>query len=332
MKGQWNDKIFSAGQSDFTTLALEAFHVQRRSIPVYKSYTDQLGIRPSLIQTVEQIPFLPISFFKSHDIHTSGKQPELIFESSGTTGSATSRHHVLDSAIYRESFTRSFRLFYGPPSEWRILALLPSYIERSNSSLVYMVEELVRLSSHPESGFYLDEFDKLANTITTLESRQQKTLLLGVTFALLDFADYYDKHNYAPLRNTIIMETGGMKGRKEELTRSVVHTILENVFGVKEVHSEYGMTELLSQAYSSSDGLFQSPAWMKVLLREEDDPLSIRSTGERPGVINIIDLANIHSCCFIATDDVGRLHSNGRFEVLGRLDNSDLRGCSLLTI
>lgn len=334
-KGQWKHKISDVRASDFDDLALETFHFQYANNAVYKAYTDSLHVVPAQLRSISQIPFLPIRFFKSHTITTTAFEPQVVFESSGTTGTTPSRHFVKDTAIYQESFTKGFELFYGDPADWCILGLLPSYLERNNSSLVFMVNELIRQSNHPDGGFYLDEFEKLAALLIELEKQQQKTLLIGVTFALLDFAAYMATLNLAPLQHTIIMETGGMKGRREELVRPQVHTLLKDTFGVPAIHSEYGMTELLSQSYSKGDGFFQPVPWMKVLVREEDDPLSVRqfSVGSpQSGVINIIDLANIYSCSFIATDDTGRCFPDGNFEITGRMDNSDLRGCSLMTI
>lgn len=257
---------------------------------------------------------------------TGDFKPAVIFESSGTTGTAGSRHYVRDTSMYEESFTRCFEMFYGPVQDWCIIALLPSYLERKNSSLVYMTEKLVRKSNHPQSGFYLDEFEKLSAALAGLEQMKQKTLLIGVTFALLDFCEKFPQE----LRHTIVMETGGMKGRREELIRDEVHGILKKAFGLQSIHSEYGMTELMSQAYSDGDGIFSCPPWMKILIRDEEDPFAVKTDGR--GIINVVDLANINSCSFIATDDAGRLNHNGTFEVLGRADGSDLRGCSLMVV
>lgn len=331
MPEQWNHKILSIDEQGFETLSLEIFRHQYKVNPVYKSYVDALPADPAGIRQIEQIPFLPISFFKSHTIVSGNFKPEVVFESSGTTTTVNSRHYVNDASLYKESFTKGFEFFYDAAKEFCIIGLLPSYLERSGSSLVYMINELVKQSNHPESGFYLDEYEKLVTVLQQLENRQQSVLLIGVTFALLDFAEKFP----AQLRYTTIMETGGMKGRRKEMIRAEVHDILKQAFRIPVVHSEYGMTELLSQAYSKGNGLFNTPPWMKILVRDEEDPLSVRSNaGNVPvtGAINIIDLANVHSCSFIATDDAGRLYPNGSFEILGRLDNSDLRGCSLLTL
>jgi hypothetical protein len=290
-----------------------------------------LGTDVASVRAIEQIPFLPVRFFKTHSIQTGAFEPNMIFESSGTTSTTNSRHLVKDIAIYEESFTRGFELFYGSIQEWCIIGLLPSYLERDNSSLVYMVNSLITKSGHPKSGFYLAAKEELVSVIRSLDSEGQKTMLVGVTFALLDFASQLG----LALSHTRIMETGGMKGRRKEMVRQELHELLKKGFGVSNIHSEYGMTELLSQAYSKADGLFHCPPWMKILVRDDEDPLSVRTSttnDSQTGVINVIDLANIHSCCFLATDDAGRLFPDGSFEVLGRIDNSDLRGCSLLTV
>ena len=332
MQDQWNHKMFNQASDNFEALALEAFHFQYEGNEIYRSYVNALGLDLARVRQSSDIPYLPISFFKTHPVKTGTFETDTIFESSGTTQSITSRHFVKDISLYTESFLRAFRLFYGSPSDWCIIGLLPSYLERAHSSLVFMVHELIRQSEHPESGFYLHDFDKLDATLADLDHKNQKTLLIGVTFALLDFAGRYHR----PLKHTVIMETGGMKGRRKEMIRAEVHDILKNAFSLSTIHSEYGMTELLSQAYSRQDGIFYCPPWMRICLRDEEDPLTLRRNnhGGMPinGAINIIDLANIHSCCFIATDDAGRLHPNGGFEVLGRMDNSDLRGCSLMTV
>lgn len=336
MKDQWKHKIFNIQGNAFQGLALELFHFQYANNSVYKEYTDALQVAPSRVSSIAEIPFMPIRFFKSHRIRTTAFEPELHFESSGTTGSVNSLHDIKESDLYRESFNKAFELFYGAPSDWCILGLLPSYLERNNSSLVFMVNELISQSGHSGSGFYLDEFDRLAAVLEELERKKQKTLLIGVTFALLDFAEkYLSAPGRAPLQHTIIMETGGMKGRKEEKLRPEVHAILKKAFGTAVIHSEYGMTELLSQAYSKGEGVFQSPPWMKILVRDEEDPLHIHYPVNKEaisGAINVIDLANVYSCSFIATEDAGRVFADGSFEIIGRMDNSDLRGCSLLFV
>jgi hypothetical protein len=306
---------------------LELFRFQYRHNELYRRYTDTIHTDPVQVKLVEQIPFLPISFFKTHQITTGVFEPEAVFESSGTTQTTNSRHLVKKLDIYRQSFRIAFERFYGPVNDWCILALLPAYLERQHSSLVLMADDLIKQSAHPDSGFYLYNFSQLAEKLRTLEASGQKTLLLGVTFALLDFAESFP----LSLQHTVIMETGGMKGRKREMIREEVHEVLTQAFGVAQIHSEYGMTELLSQAYSKGNGLFECPPWMKILLREEDDPLQVQANQAR-GVINVIDLANIYSCSFIATDDAGKLYPDGTFEVLGRVDNSDIRGCSLMAV
>jgi len=312
-------------------MALDIFRLQYHQNDIYKKYVDSLNIIPESIVSIEEIPFLPISFFKTHEVTTTTFKPEIIFESSGTTGESTSRHQVKSLSLYRKSFTKTFNLFYGDPKKWCILGLLPGYLERKNSSLVTMVNDLIHKTDNSFSGFYLHEHEKLYQTLVHNEIIQQPTLLIGITFSLLDFAEKYS----IKLKNTIIMETGGMKGRREEITREEVHRFLQKKLGVNVIHSEYGMTELLSQSYSKGKGLFHCPPWMKVLVREYNDPFEIISKPATEksvnGLLNIIDLANLYSCCFIATDDVGKLYKNNSFEVLGRRDVSDLRGCSLLT-
>jgi hypothetical protein len=280
------------------------------------------------IVQLADIPFLPISFFKTHNVRCEVNSINpVLFESSGTTRQQPSRHVVADAEVYESSFRRTFAQFYGNVEDYCVIGLLPSYLERQHSSLVYMVNNLVQLSGHAKSGFYLYNFESLAKTLTELEKANQKTILFGVTYALLDFAEQHPM----PLNNTVIIETGGMKGRKRELLRTEVHEVLKKSFSIACIHSEYGMTELLSQAYAVTNGRFQAPPWMRVLVREEDDPFSISSIA-RTGGLNIIDLANIYSCAFIATEDAGRLHADGSFEVLGRLDHAEIRGCSLLAL
>jgi hypothetical protein len=328
MESELIHKVFSVTPAAFDDLCLEIFRYQYNNNPLYRQFTDALSIGPRSVTSALKIPFLPISFFKTHAIKTGDFREGLMFESSGTTALTTSRHYVRLPEVYETSFLSAFRRFYGEPSDFCIIGLLPSYLERSHSSLVHMVDTLVRLSGHIDSGFYLYNQQPLKEVLEKLETKGQQTILIGVTFALLDFADNHPM----PLRHTIVMETGGMKGRKQEITRQEVHDRLKSAFGIKAVHAEYGMTELLSQAYAKTDGIFSCPPWMKVLLREEDDPLHISDQPQQPvtGVINVIDLANIHSCAFIATDDLGRLYPDNRFEVLGRMDASDTRGCSLM--
>ncbi|MEO5500127.1 MAG: acyl transferase [Ginsengibacter sp.] len=327
----WENTIFTTSYYDFEKNALDLFKHQYNQIEIYQKYVDLIIKDISKVNQLNKIPFLPISFFKTHLVTDSPQKFETIFESSGTTGFTTSKHLVTNLDLYKKSFLKSFNLFYGDPKDYCILGLLPSYLENSSSSLVFMVEELIKRSINQHSGFYLDDLEVLFQTIAHNELTMQPTLLIGVTYALLDFAKAFPMK----LKYTTVIETGGMKGRREEMTRADVHESIKQNLGVSNVHSEYGMTELLSQAYSSANGIFKCPPWMKVLIRENDDPFDVRQKTKGStfsGLINIIDLANLHSCCFIATDDVGRLHKNGQFEIMGRRDNSDIRGCSLLTI
>jgi phenylacetate-coenzyme A ligase PaaK-like adenylate-forming protein len=327
MNPDLRDKIFAVkNQSDFYECALEIFNYQYNNNPVYNKFVKNLGKERDIVRSIDTMPFLPVEFFRNHRI-TSGNLPvEIVFESSKTSGTTPGRHFVIDLALYEKSFLESFRLFYGDPGDFIIVALLPSYTERGGSSLVYMADKLIEKSRQPFSGFYKESAEDLMKVIKSSNEKNQKTLLLGVSFALLDLAE-----RIAPdLSGVIVMETGGMKGRRKELTRPEFHTILKDRFKVDSIHSEYGMTELMSQAYSKGDGLFYSPPWMKVLIRDPLDPLTIYTDTGRTGGINIIDLANINSCSFIATGDLGRLHDDGGFEVLGRFDNSDIRGCNLL--
>lgn len=326
-------KIISVSPEHFEDMALSVFRFQYTNNSIYRQFTDSLQIKVESVDALSKIPFLPIQFFKSHVVTSTLFQPEIIFESSGTTGMVNSRHYIKDVSLYKKSFVTAFEFFYGKPSGWSIIGLLPSYLERNNSSLIAMVSDLITLSGHSESGFYLNDYKKLHAVLEQLEYQQQKTILIGVTFALLDFAELYP----LALKHTIVLETGGMKGRRAELTRQEVHNRLQQEFGVQAVHSEYGMTELLSQAWSCGNGIFNCPGWMKVLIRDEDDPLMIKdpiavNKSTVNGIINVIDLANIYSCAFIATDDAGRIYKDGSFEVLGRIDNSDIRGCSLMVV
>jgi len=310
----------------FNDLALELFRYQSKENLLYADYLSHLGVKPNKIMDPRRIPFLPIGFFKNHKVISGIFDEEIIFTSSGTGGMQAARHYVKELSLYEKSFMHAFKHFYGRPEEYRILALLPSYLEREGSSLVYMTDKLIKAGGHKESGFFLDEHDALAERLRFLSLKGMKTILLGVSFALLDFAEAY---SFAPRDNMIVMETGGMKGRKEELTRQDLHQRLKEAFQLSAIHSEYGMTELLSQAYSVGEGRFMTPPWMKVFVRDIQDPFSILPTGET-GALNIIDLANIFSCAFIETQDLGRVHADGTFEVLGRTDHSDIRGCSLL--
>jgi hypothetical protein len=320
------EKIFSNDNFNFEEIALQLFEFQYTHNLVYKQFVDYLKINVSNVQTVQQIPFLPIEFFKTHRIISGNAEPQKIFESSGTTGQITSKHLVTDLKLYEESFEKGFEQFYGNIEDWTILALLPSYLERDTSSLVYMVDDLIKKSKNPNSGFFLNNLDELAVKIkSNISNPKSQILLIGVTFALLDFADQFPMD----LSDVIIMETGGMKGRREEITRDEVHAILTKAFKVKTIHSEYGMTELLSQGYSKGNGIFETPKWMKILKRDIYDPLHVTEAKGRGG-LNVIDLANIYSCAFIATQDLVNIISDTEFEILGRIDNSDIRGCNLM--
>lgn len=319
-------QVFEVSESTFEQTALEVFRVQYAHVPIYRAFCDSLKHTPANVSSLQHIPFLPIEFFKTHRVIADDAIPQLVFESSGTTGTVNSKHFVADTSLYEQSFLRCFEMFYGKAEEFAVLALLPSYLERGNSSLVFMAERLIQLSQQKESGFFLHDFEKLRDTLLALRERKQKTILLGVTYALLDFAELFPFQ----FPELIVMETGGMKGRREELTREEVHTALCASFAVDAIHSEYGMTELLSQVYSKGGGVFQSPPWMKILLRDVQDPLRLLQE-EQTGAVNVIDLANLYSCSFIATGDAGRMQANG-FEILGRLDSADVRGCNLLYV
>lgn len=322
----WKEKIFSiSNEIDFEKTTLEIFRYQANNNIVYKEYLLHLKKDVESISKIDEIPFLPIEFFKSHKVISSKDSAKEIFTSSGTTGAFTSRHYVPDVSIYKASFKLGFEQFYGSIKDYCVLALLPSYLEREGSSLIYMMKHLIKDSNHPKSGFYLHNHKELIATISDLKKTNQKIILLGVSFALLDLAEKY-KMDFS---NVIIMETGGMKGRRKEITREELHAFLTQRLGVQKIHSEYGMTELLSQAYSKGDSLFFTPKWMKILIRDTYDPFTYEKKG-RSGGVNIIDLANIHSCSFIETQDLGKIHPDGSFEILGRFDNSDIRGCNLL--
>ena len=319
-----NNQIFNINsEQDFEKLALEIFDFQMENNSIYSAYAAIIlkGEEPT---NIYEIPFLPIEFFKTQQLICTGQKIEEIFLSSGTTGDQ-SRHLVSDLSIYQKSFTKSFELFYGEITDYCILSLLPNYREREGSSLIYMVDELIRKSEHEKSGFYLNDYEGLSETITELERKKQKTILIGVSYALLDLAKNFPQI----LEYTIIIETGGTKGKRKEFLKEELHKILKNSFGLQDIHSEYGMTELLSQSYSKGEGRFKSPPWKKVLIRDTNDPLSIIGDNKTGG-INIIDLTNIYSCPFIATQDLGKTYHDGSFSVLGRFDNSDLRGCNLL--
>lgn len=321
------DDVFEiSGKKQFEKTALKIFRYQFDANPVYREYCNHLEKSPVTVKNLSDIPFLPISFFKSHQIICEDKKTEVTFTSSGTTGAQTSRHEVSDVAVYRQSFRQTFATFYGNVSDYAILALLPSYLERGGSSLVYMVSDLIEQSENPHSGFYLNNLDPLADTLEKIHATEN-ILLIGVSYALLDLVE---KRRFN-LTNAIVMETGGMKGRRQELIREELHAILKSGFGTPSIHSEYGMTELLSQAYSTGNGRFHTPAWMKVLTRDPEDPLTLNGPG-RNGGLNIIDLANLNSCAFIATQDLGRVYADGSFEVLGRFDNADIRGCNLMVL
>jgi phenylacetate-coenzyme A ligase PaaK-like adenylate-forming protein len=322
-----HDAIFSiTSPKAFESEALVTFRYQYNNLAIYRHYCEALEVDVSAVNKIEDIPFLPIQFFTSETILASGREAQITFTSSGTTGSTPSKHFVADLELYRKSFLASFRRNYGPPSEYAILALLPSYLERQGSSLVYMADHLIKASAHPKSGFYLDELDKLAATLIELDASGTKILLIGVSFALLNLVE---KHHF-DLRNTIVMETGGMKGRRKEMIREELHDELKKGFGLDSIHSEYGMTELLSQAYSRGNGLFRCPPWMKILTRDPEDPF--RFIQGKTGGINVIDLANRYSCSFIETQDLGKIYTDGSFEILGRFDTSDIRGCNLMVL
>lgn len=319
-------QIFSIeNESDFEKMALAIFNYQAFTNQVYKEYIALLKIDPSTINTISGIPFLPIEFFKEEKIISGYSDFDVVFTSSGTTGSLLSRHYVVDRSVYEESFLKGFEYFYDSPSEYVFLALLPSYLERKNSSLIYMMNRLIKESRNSDSNFYLYNDDELIIKIKKLKEKKSKFILWGVPFALLEFAEKFD----FDFGNNIIVETGGMKGRQKELVRDEFHRILCDRFRLSSIHSEYGMTELLSQAYSKGNGIFHTPPWMKVLIRDLNDPM-VFVDDNKTGGINVIDLANIHSCSFLATQDLGKKNHNGSFEVLGRFDNSELRGCNLL--
>ena len=314
-------------ETDFEQLTLEVFRFQFENNTVYRSFCDLLNIYHTDVKSIKEIPFLPIQFFKSHKVICNSFKEETIFSSSGTTGQTTSKHYVSNLTLYKESFLKGFNHFYGKIEDYTILALLPSYLEREGSSLIYMVEDLIKRSNSEKSGFYLNNLEDLRKVITEQENSNKKTLLIGVSFALLDLVENYQFQ----LKNTIVMETGGMKGRRKELIRSELHELLKKGFGVNKIHSEYGMTELLSQAYSIGNGIFKCPTWMRILTRDTEDALTILDSPQTGG-INVIDLANLYSCSFIATQDLGKVYPDNSFEILGRFDTSDIRGCNLMVL
>jgi phenylacetate-coenzyme A ligase PaaK-like adenylate-forming protein len=316
-----------SNQKQFEKIALKIFRHQHENNLVYREFCDLMKVQHQKVKALQQIPFLPIQFFKSHSVVSTSDPVQNTFSSSGTTGMITSKHLVTDTSIYEESYRQGFSQFYGNIEDYVVLALLPSYLEREGSSLIYMVEDLIQLSNHEESGFYLHNHDELITTLTALDLSGQNVILIGVTFALLDLIE---KHQFQ-LQNTIIMETGGMKGRRKEMIREELHQQLCAGFGVTAIHSEYGMTELLSQAYSLGEGVFECPSWIQILIRDTEDALTYIPQGKTGG-INVIDLANINSCSFIATQDLGKKNPNNSFEVLGRFDNSDIRGCNLMVL
>lgn len=314
-------------EGDFLIQALRIFKFQYDNNVVYHDFCTYLNVQPDAVHTLEQIPFLPIEFFKSKDVLSTTDTPEIIFTSSGTTGSETSKHYVTDLSLYEQSYLKAFKHFYGDIEDYCVVALLPSYLERTGSSLIYMANDLIKKSNHQESGFFLNEYEQLHQLLLRLQKTDTKVLIIGVSFALLEFTEQYQMS----LQNTIIMETGGMKGRRKEIVRQELHELLSKGFGVPKIHSEYGMTELLSQAYSKGNGVFDCPNWMKILVRDTEDPLTYLNNGKSGG-INVIDLANINSCSFIATQDLGKINQDGTFEIIGRFDNSDIRGCNLMVL
>jgi len=323
------DNLLNANISNFGTLALSVFRYQYEHNIIYRQYCEAIKVDIDNVDEIKKIPFLPISFFKTHTVICTPNRAEdakIVFESSGTTGERNSKHYVADAAVYEKSLLHGFSQFYGSPTQYAILALLPSYLERKNASLVYMAKELMKVSGNSCNGFYINEWDMLHERLLALEMEGVKTLLIGVTFALLDFSEAYPM----TLNNTIVMETGGMKGRKREMIRQEVHEILMKQWHLDTVHSEYGMTELLSQAYAVRAGIYEPSSTMKVMVRDINDPLDVNEHGN--GLLNIIDLANVYSCSFIATDDIASVATDGTFEVLGRADHTSLRGCSLMAV
>lgn len=323
-----NADIFTiSSQKQFEKIALKVFRFQYDNNEVYREFCNHLNVGKETVKSLQQIPFLPIQFFKSHEVISNTNPVQEIFTSSGTTGMVTSKHLVTDVSLYKESYRKGFAAFYGNIEDYIVLALLPSYLEREGSSLIYMVNDLIELSNNPDSGFYLNQYQELTQKLIALDNSGQNIILIGVTYALLDLVE---QHQFQ-LKNTIIMETGGMKGKRKEMIREELHEQLCYGFGVSAIHSEYGMTELLSQAYSLGSGIFECPPWMQILIRDTEDALTYIEDGKTGGV-NVIDLANSNSCAFIATQDLGKKHPNNTVEILGRFDNSDIRGCNLMVL
>lgn len=322
-----HDIFTISSQKQFEKIALKTFRFQYENNSVYRQFCELLKVEKGSVKSLQQIPFLPVQFFKTHEVLSSANAIQETFTSSGTTGMVTSSHLITDLSLYEESYRLAFSEFYGNIEDYAVLALLPSYLEREGSSLIYMVNDLIELSNNENSGFYLHNYEELIAKLIALDSSGKNVLLIGVTYALLDLVE---TQNFQ-LKNTIVMETGGMKGKRKEIIREELHQMLCKGFGVTSIHSEYGMTELLSQAYSLGNGIFECPNWMQVLIRNTEDPLSYVPTGKTGG-INIIDLANVNSCSFIATQDLGKKYDNNSFEVLGRFDNSDIRGCNLMVL
>ena len=320
-----SDIISIHSPKEFHQKALKVFRYQYENNQVYHDFCQHLNVLPTEVKKLTDIPFLPVEFFKSHKVICGNDAPEIIFSSSGTTASITSQHLVKDVSYYESSFRAGFSQFYGNIEDYIILALLPSYLERQGSSLVYMAADLIKGSQRQESGFYLNQYETLRNQLLEWDADHQQILLIGVTYALLDLIEMGEMK----LKNTIVMETGGMKGKRREMIREELHELLKKGFGVQQIHSEYGMTELLSQAYSLGEGRFECPSWMQVLIRDPEDPFTYVQEGKTGG-INIIDLANLHSCAFISTQDLGKKYADASFEVLGRFDHSDVRGCNLM--
>jgi len=325
-KMEFKNRIFGPlNEGDFNATALDIFHFQYHRNEIFRRYADTLGNAPEEITHYSQIPFLPVSFYKTHPVVSGTSIPEKIFLSSGTTGMERSRHRITDLSVYDESLLKGFEIFYGPVDAYTVFALTPDPQQNPDSSLIYMISKWIQKSRSAVSGFYLDRPKVLAKLLAGHQSSGEQILLIGLSYALVDFAEQFPR----ALPGVIIMETGGMKGKRKEMIREELHAFLCERFRCKNIHSEYGMTELLSQAYAKEDGCFKTPPWMKVLVRDTNDPLSLVPDG-RTGGINIIDLANFNSCSFLALQDLGKMNADGTFEVLGRYDFSDLRGCNLM--